>query len=56
MQQELGQIRSQGGPGDGEQQALHLLMMARRTAVDHVSDARREADKLLSEAEDFFKR
>ena len=52
MQQELDQIRSQGGPtgGDGEQQALRVLMMAQRTADDHVSDARREADKLLSEA------
>ena len=36
--------------GDGEQQALRVLMMAQRTADDHVSDARREADKLLSEA------
>ena len=53
MQQELDQIRAQGGPtgaGDGEQQALRVLMMAQRTADDHVSDARREADKLLSEA------
>ncbi|MEV6927012.1 DivIVA domain-containing protein [Dactylosporangium sp. NPDC051485] len=53
MQQELDQIRSQGGPsgtGDGEQQALRVLMMAQRTADDHVSDARREADKLLTEA------
>jgi DivIVA domain-containing protein len=53
MQSELEQIRSQGGsqgPGDGEQQALRVLMMAQRTADDHVADARREADKLLSEA------
>ena len=53
MQQELDQIRSQrraGRPGDGEQQALRVLMMAQRTADDHVSDARREADKLLSDA------
>ncbi|WP_238007729.1 DivIVA domain-containing protein [Dactylosporangium sp. AC04546] len=57
MQQELDQIRTQGGApgvpggnGDGEQQALRVLMMAQRTADDHVSDARREADKLLSEA------
>ena len=27
-----------------------MLMMAQRTADDHVSDARREADKLLSDA------
>ncbi len=53
MQAELEQIRGQGGPavtGDGEQQALRVLMMAQRTADDHVSDARREADKLLSDA------
>lgn len=53
MQAELEQVRAQGGPavtGDGEQQALRVLMMAQRTADDHVSDARREADQLLSEA------
>jgi DivIVA domain-containing protein len=54
MQAELEQIRAQGGgapaSGDGEQQALRVLMMAQRTADEHVSDARREADKLLSEA------
>jgi DivIVA domain-containing protein len=54
MQSELEQIRTQGGgpvvAGDGEQQALRVLMMAQRTADDHVSDARREADKLLSDA------
>ncbi|MEV0155026.1 DivIVA domain-containing protein [Micromonospora sp. NPDC050686] len=56
MQAELEQVRSTGGPGvgaptgDGEQQALRVLMMAQRTADDHVSDARREADQLLSEA------
>ncbi|SDZ07801.1 DivIVA domain-containing protein [Micromonospora pattaloongensis] len=55
MQAELEQVRSQGGAvvaagGDGEQQALRVLMMAQRTADDHVSDARREADKLLSDA------
>ncbi|MFF5172100.1 DivIVA domain-containing protein [Micromonospora sp. NPDC000089] len=53
MQAELEQVRSGGGPanvGDGEQQALRVLMMAQRTADDHVSDARREADQLLSEA------
>jgi cell division septum initiation protein DivIVA len=52
-------VRAQGGPvgapsgaggGDGEQQALRVLMMAQRTADDHVADARREADKLLSDA------
>ena len=56
MQAELEQVRAQGGgsaapsAGDGEQQALRVLMMAQRTADDHVSDARREADKLLSDA------
>ncbi|NJC69803.1 DivIVA domain-containing protein [Planosporangium thailandense] len=53
MQVELEQLRSQGpgvGGGDGEQQALRVLMMAQRTADDHVNDARREADKLLSDA------
>jgi len=53
MQAELEQIRAQGGGavgGDGEQQALRVLMMAQRTADDHVNDARREADKLLSDA------
>jgi DivIVA domain-containing protein len=60
MQSELEQVRAQSSPvgagpsssgsGDGEQQALRVLMMAQRTADDHVSDARREADKLLSDA------
>lgn len=53
MQAELEAVRPQGGPsvtGDGEQQALRVLMMAQRTADDHVADARREADKVLTEA------
>src|SRR5689334_14995095 len=55
MQAELEQVRTSGGGGsvgggDGEQQALRVLMMAQRTADDHVADARREADKLLSDA------
>jgi DivIVA domain-containing protein len=54
MQAELEAVRAQGGGGagggDGEQQALRVLMMAQRTADDHVSDARREADKVLTEA------
>ncbi|MGA8116581.1 MAG: DivIVA domain-containing protein [Actinocatenispora sp.] len=60
-QQELEQLHTQAGMGGvaaaaaaasdgGEQQALRVLMMAQRTADDHVSDARREADKLLSDA------
>ncbi|GIJ49923.1 cell wall synthesis protein Wag31 [Virgisporangium aliadipatigenens] len=55
MQAELEQARTAGGAagmtaGEGEQQALRVLMMAQRTADDHVNDARREADKLLSDA------
>src|SRR5499427_2461323 len=52
MQVELEQTRSAGpvSAGDGEQQALRVLMMAQRTADEHVSDARREADKLLTDA------
>jgi DivIVA domain-containing protein len=53
MQGELEQFRAGGGEAvgvDGEQQALRVLMMAQRTADDHVSDARREADKLLTDA------
>ncbi|GAA1399531.1 cell wall synthesis protein Wag31 [Catellatospora coxensis] len=57
MQNELEQLRGGGMAGaaamsgpEGEQQALRVLMMAQRTADDHVSDARREADKVLSEA------
>ena len=54
MQVELEQIRAPGRrrlpAGDGEQQALRVLMMAQRTADEHVSDARREADKLLTDA------
>jgi DivIVA domain-containing protein len=57
MQVELDQMRASGPPpintsgaGDGEQQALRVLMMAQRTADEHVSDARREADKLLTDA------
>jgi cell division septum initiation protein DivIVA len=51
---EVDQMRTSGAPpmssGDGEQQALRVLMMAQRTADEHVSDARREADKLLTDA------
>ncbi|WP_035857055.1 DivIVA domain-containing protein [Cryptosporangium arvum] len=40
-----------GGGGDDQgEKALRVLMLAQRTADDHVADARREADKLLSEA------
>jgi DivIVA domain-containing protein len=54
MQMEIDQMRASGAvpvaSGDGEQQALRVLMMAQRTADEHVSDARREADKLLTDA------
>jgi DivIVA domain-containing protein len=54
LQMEVDQLRSSGAStvssGDGEQQALRVLMMAQRTADEHVSDARREADKLLTDA------
>ncbi len=54
LQSEVDQLRSSGATpvssGDGEQQALRVLMMAQRTADEHVSDARREADKLLTDA------
>ncbi len=55
MQMEIDQMRAQGpagvaAGGDGEQQALRVLMMAQRTADEHVSDARREADKLMTDA------
>jgi vacuolar-type H+-ATPase subunit H len=39
-----------GGDPGGEQQALRVLMLAQRTADEHVEEARREADKLLSDA------
>jgi DivIVA domain-containing protein len=53
VQMELERAHSQGAPagsGDGEEQAVRVLMMAQRTADDHVGDARREADGLLSDA------
>jgi len=54
LQGELDHMRASGAApassGDGEQQALRVLMMAQRTADEHVSDARREADKLLTDA------
>jgi DivIVA domain-containing protein len=53
MQAELDQVRGMGGPGGGggdSDQAVRVLMMAQRTADDHVVDARREAEGVLSEA------
>jgi DivIVA domain-containing protein len=53
LQSELEQARAGTAAvaaGDGEQQALRVLMMAQRTADEHVADARREADAMLTEA------
>ncbi|NUQ90782.1 MAG: DivIVA domain-containing protein [Glycomyces artemisiae] len=56
LQQELAQRGPQqeasapAGAG-GEQEALRLLMVAQRTADEHLEDSRREADTLLSEAQ-----
>ena len=53
LEGQLDQVRASGGAmpaGDGEQQALRVLMMAQRTADEHISDARREADTLLTDA------
>ncbi|MCH7231896.1 DivIVA domain-containing protein, partial [Glycomyces sp. L485] len=42
---------SEGGMGQGgEQEALRLLMVAQRTADEHLEDSRREADTLVTEA------
>jgi DivIVA domain-containing protein len=61
-QQAIQQAQQQGGASapnlsgaltgetTGEQQALRVLMLAQRTADDHVADAHREADKVLTEA------
>jgi DivIVA domain-containing protein len=56
--QQLQQELAQRGPQDasapaagGEQEALRLLMVAQRTADEHLEDSRREADTLLSEAQ-----
>lgn len=45
-----GKTANPASENTGEQQALRVLMLAQRTADDHVADARREADKVLSEA------
>src|SRR5690606_22812293 len=52
LQEELEALRASSASGGGgdEQQALRVLMLAQRTADDHVADARREADKLLADA------
>jgi DivIVA domain-containing protein len=44
----MGGLAAPGEPG-GEQ-ALRVLMLAQRTADDHVGEARREAEKLLTDA------
>ncbi|HEX3731435.1 MAG TPA: DivIVA domain-containing protein [Mycobacteriales bacterium] len=38
------------GESTGEQQAVRVLMMAQRTADDHLADAHREAEKLITDA------
>jgi DivIVA domain-containing protein len=48
MQQAPGPDAGQG-PG-GEQEALRLLMVAQRTADEHLEDSRREADGLVTDA------
>jgi len=54
VQAELEQARSQslsvGGGGGGEPQGGRVLLMAQRTADDHVNDARREGESVLAEA------
>ncbi|HEV2087173.1 MAG TPA: DivIVA domain-containing protein [Cryptosporangiaceae bacterium] len=50
-QQAVGGASTGGIVGEAQgEQALRVLMMAQRTADEHVTDARREADKVLSEA------
>ncbi|WP_030158485.1 DivIVA domain-containing protein [Glycomyces sp. NRRL B-16210] len=55
LQQELAQRGPQQDPSapaaGGEQEALRLLMVAQRTADEHLEDSRREADTLLTEAQ-----
>jgi hypothetical protein len=51
-QAELAQERARDAPitAGSDQQVLKVLTLAQRTADDHVADARREADTLLSDA------
>lgn len=55
LQQELAQRAPQqeapAPAAGGEQEALRLLMVAQRTADEHLEDSRREADTLLTEAQ-----
>jgi DivIVA domain-containing protein len=51
MQLERARNAAQAGPGPGEDDRNSpVLMMAQRTADDHMRDARQESDALLSEA------
>lgn len=54
LQQQLQQRSPQSGgegPGQGgEQEALRLLMVAQRTADEHLEDSRQEAETLVAEA------
>ncbi|BCB77681.1 DivIVA domain-containing protein [Phytohabitans flavus] len=51
-QMELERARSQGAMASGadSEQVARVLMMAQRTADDHLGDARREADGVLADA------
>ncbi|WP_051392834.1 DivIVA domain-containing protein [Glycomyces arizonensis] len=52
QQQRAPQGGGEGGPGQGgEQEALRLLMVAQRTADEHLEDSRKEADNMVSEAQ-----
>ena len=55
LQQELAQrpqeVAAPAPAGGGEQEALRLLMVAQRTADEHLEDSRREADTLVTEAQ-----
>lgn len=59
LEQQLQQVSLQRAPQQnapdgagqgGEQEALRLLMVAQRTADEHLEDSRREADTLVTEA------
>jgi DivIVA domain-containing protein len=50
MRVELEQAHSIVGPGGEQAPPMGVMMMAQRTADNHIADARREADKLLSDA------
>jgi DivIVA domain-containing protein len=47
---EQAQVSEPARPAESGSQGVRVLMMAQRTADDHVSDARREADDVLADA------